>query len=170
MTALRQPLAAPIQIFTQGGDIGIVAHLHPQAAQQLGQLYPGIAVAPAAQVGADDGHNAGILHRAGHAQAHALDLVGAQAALCHFVLHGGGQVGQDAHTLVRSVGGHLPFFQQITGGGKQTDLGGGAAQVDAKCIFLHILLPLFCVSVGPYFVSPKYNISGEKKQMASAFL
>ena len=154
MTALRQPLAAPIQIFTQGGDIGIVAHLHPQAAQQLGQLYPGIAVAPAAQVGADDGHNAGILHRAGHAQAHALDLVGAQAALCHFVLHGGGQVGQDAHTLVRSVGGHLPFFQQITGGGKQTDLGGGAAQVDAEMHipsysftpFLCERWPVFCLA------------------------
>src|SRR5699024_8623539 len=88
---------------TQGGHVGVVAHQNLHAVQQQGQVGGHILLAPAAQVGADDGHHAGILYRAGHADAHALDLVGGQALFLHLVQDGGGQVGQDADTLVGGV-------------------------------------------------------------------
>ena len=121
----------------QCSHVGVVAHQDLDAAQQGAQFLGYVAIAPAAQVGADDGHDAGIQHGAGHADAHALHLVGGQALFLHLALHGSCQVFQDVLAGVGGVGGNFPLFQQLSGSGKQTDLGGGAAQVDAKCVFLH---------------------------------
>ena len=47
------------------------------------------------------------------------------------------EVFQDVLACVGGVGGHFPFFQQRAGGGEEADLRGGAAEVDAECVFFH---------------------------------
>ena len=121
----------------QGGDVGVVADKDLQAVQQAGQLDGNVPLAPAAEVGTDDGHDAGVQHRAGHTDAHALDLLCSDLLLGHLAVNGVGQIFEDVLTGVGGVGGHLPLFQQCAGRGEQTDLCGGAAQVNAKCVFFH---------------------------------
>ena len=94
-------------------------------------------LAPAAEVCTDDGHDAAVQHRAGHAHAHALYLLSGKAFFLHLALHGSGQIFQNVLTGVGGVGGNFPLFQQFAGGLEQADLGGGAAQIDAECVFLH---------------------------------
>ena len=122
---------------TQGGDVGVVAHQNFQAVQQAGELGGNIPLAPAAEVGADDGNDAGVQHRAGHANAHALYLLGLDALLFHLAQDGSGQIFQDVLACIGGVGGNFPLFQQSAGGGEQTDLGGGAAKVNAECVLFH---------------------------------
>ena len=153
----------------QCGHVGIVAYQHPDAAQQLAELNGHIAVAPAAQVCAYDGNDAGIQHRAGHAHAHTLDHIGSQAFFLHLLLHGGGQIFQDVCAGVRSVGGHFPFFQQLAVGGEQTDLGGGAAQVDAECIFLHSIYPFDADMPQSFQYLTVYHILPQKSSTAAGF-
>ena len=122
---------------TQGSHIGVVTHQNFQAVQQAGELCGDVPLAPAAEVGADDGHDAGIQHRAGHTDAHALHLLGLDALLVHLAQDGSGQVLQDVLACIGGVGGNLPFFQQCAGSGEQTDFGGGAAKVNAECVLFH---------------------------------
>ena len=128
----------------QRSHIGIVAHQHLDAVQQAGQLDGDVPLTPAAEVGADNGHDAAVQHRAGHTDTHALHLLGSDAVFLHLVLHGLGQVPEDVFTCIGGVGGHLPLFQQSARRGEQAHLGCGAAQVDAKCVLFHIHLPLLC--------------------------
>ena len=128
----------------QRGHVGIVAHQHLDAIQQAGQLDGDVPLTPAAEVGADNGHDAAVQHRAGHTDPHALHLLGSDAVFLHLVLHGLGQVPKDVFTCIGGVGGHLPLFQQSARRGEQAHLGRGAAQVDAECVLFHIHLPLLC--------------------------
>ena len=111
----------------QSSHVGVVAHQHPDAAQQLAELNGDVAVAPAAKVCTYDGHDAGIQHRAGHAQTDTLDLVCGQTLFLHLLLHGSSQIFQNVSTVIRGIGAYLPLFQQLAAGGEQADLGGGAA-------------------------------------------
>ena len=88
----------------------------------------------------DDGHDAAVQHRAGHAHAHAFHLSGGKAFFLHLALHGSGQIFQNVFTGVGGVGGNFPLFQQLAGGLEQADLSGGTAQIDAECVFLHNLI------------------------------
>ena len=128
----------------QRGHIGIVAHQHLDAVQQAGQLDGDVPLTPAAEVGADNGHDTAVQHRAGHTDTHALHLLGSDAVFLHLVLHSLGQVSKDVFTCIGGVGGHLPLFQQSARRGEQAHLGRGAAQVDAECVLFHIHLPLLC--------------------------
>ena len=100
-------------------------------------------LAPAAEVCADDGHDAAVQHRAGHAHAHAFHLSGGKAFFLHLALHGSGQIFQNVFTGVGGVGGNFPLFQQLAGGLEQADLSGGAAQIDAECVFFHVSFTSF---------------------------
>ena len=121
----------------QSGHVGIVAHQNLDAAQHTAKLFSHIVFAPAAEVCTDDGHDAAVQNRAGHAHAHALYLLSGKAFFLHLALHGSGQIFQNVLTGVGGVGGNFPLFQQFAGGLEQADLGGGAAQIDAECVFLH---------------------------------
>ena len=121
----------------QSGHVGVIAHKDPDAAQHGAQLFGYIMLAPAAEVCADDGYDAAVQHRAGHAHAHAFHLSGGKALFLHLALHGSSQIFQNVFTGVGGVGGNFPLFQQLAGGLEQTDLSGGAAQIDAECVFLH---------------------------------
>ena len=121
----------------QRRHIGVVADEDPQAVQQTGQLGRNIPLTPAAEVGADDGHHAGVQHGAGHTDAHALHLLGGDLLFGHLAPDGVGQIFKDVLTGVGGIGGHLPLFQQRAGGGEQADLRGGTAEVDAECVFFH---------------------------------
>ena len=127
----------------QSGHVGIVAHQNLDAAQHGAQLFGYVVLAPAAEVCTDDGHDAAVQHRAGHAYAHALYLLSGKAFFLHFALHGSGQIFQNVLTGVGGVGGNFPLFQQFAGGLEQADLGGGAAQIDAECVFFHVSFTSF---------------------------
>ena len=99
-------------------------------AEELGDMLGGIKVLV--------GNDAAVQHRAGHAHAHALYLLSGKAFFLHFALHGSGQIFQNVLTGVGGVGGNFPLFQQFAGGLEQADLGGGAAQIDAECVFFHV--------------------------------
>ena len=122
----------------QSGHVGIVAHQNLDAAQHIAKLFGHIMLAPAAEVCTDDGHDAAVQHRAGHAYAHALYLLSGKAFFLHLALHGSGQIFQNVLTGVGGVGGNFPLFQQFAGGLEQADLSGGAAQIDAECVFFHV--------------------------------
>ena len=132
---------------TQSGDVGVVAHQDLHAIQQAGQLGRDVPLAPAAEVGADDGDNAAVQHRAGHADADALHLLGGNLLLGHLGVDGVGQIFEDVLTGVRGVGGDFPLFQQCARGGEQADLGGRAAEVDAECVFFHDSFTPFSAAV-----------------------
>ena len=122
---------------TQSSHVGVVAHQHLHAVQQAGQLGRDVPFAPAAKVGADDGDDAAVQHGAGDADADALHLLGGDLLLGHLGVDGVGQILEDALTGVGGVGGDFPLFQQSARGGEQSDLGRGAAEVDAECVFFH---------------------------------
>ena len=122
---------------TQSSHVGVVAHQHLHAVQQAGQLGRDVPLAPAAKVGADDGDDAAVQHGAGDADADALHLLGGDLLLGHLGVDGVGQILEDVLTGVGGVGGDFPLFQQSARGGEQSDLGRGAAEVDAECVFFH---------------------------------
>ena len=122
----------------QSGHVGIVAHQNLDAAQHIAKLFGYVVLAPAAEVCTDNGHDAAVQNRAGHAHAHAFHLSGGKALFLHLALHGSSQFFQNVFTGVGGVGGNFPLFQQFAGGLEQADLGGGAAQIDAECVFFHV--------------------------------
>ena len=79
-------------------------------------------------------HRAVLSDGTGHAHAHALDAVPGEGALLHLFLDRGDDIGKNVVPMVLDAGGDGPFFHQVAGGLKQSDLNGGAAGVNAKGI------------------------------------
>ena len=68
-------------------------------------------------------------------------------------VEGVGQIFEDVLTGVGGVGGNFPLFQQSARGGEQADLGRGAAEVDAECVFFHnSFTPFFCGGRPPVII------------------
>ena len=73
--------------------------------------------------------------------------------LGHLGVDGVGQILEDVLTGVGGVGGDFPLFQQSARGGEQSDLGRGAAEVDAECVFFHnSFTPFFCGGRPPVII------------------
>ncbi len=123
-------LASPLPQLAQGGQVGVVLHLHGHtrpAAQLLGHVH-----IPPAQVYAPP-HQGLIQHRAGHPHPRA-DAHGVGEAVQHLP-HIGGDVVKGGGQL--PLGGELPLFQQVPLPAHQPQLDGGAADVDAKAYLSH---------------------------------
>ena len=85
--------------------------------------------------------------------ADALHLLGGNLLLGHLGVDGVGQILEDVLTGVGGIGGDFPLFQQSARGGEQADLGRGAAEVDAECVFFHnSFTPFFCGGRPPVII------------------
>ena len=127
-------LAAALPHLAQSRHIGVVASLglHPGEGMQA-LLH--IKYIPA-QIDALE-HRAVRAHGAGHADANAFHIQLGNVPLIQLVLHCLGNVRQDVGAVGLGTGGDFPAIQQISVGGEQPHLDGGAANVYAKRIGLH---------------------------------
>ena len=128
-------LAAAVVILAQGGDVRVVAGLDPQ----MGQRAQGLVEIEDAPVQVDAAVDvAEIVHRAGHADAHAQHVGLVHVVRGQTVLDRRRDVRQDRGTAVLDAGRDLPFFDQASVFGKEAQLDGRAADVHSKRVFHEI--------------------------------
>ena len=129
-------LAAALPQLAQGRHVGIVAcgYLGDRG-EQLVHAFPEVEHAPAQIDALVDGVVA--VHGTGYADADALYVSGGDVLFAELCGNGCGHIGQHSLAAVVGDGGDLPFVHKGAVRGEQTQLDGGAADINAECVRFH---------------------------------
>ena len=128
---------AALPVFTQSGNVGIVAGLYGEAGEGR-QGFGNIKHAPAQVDALVD--NTLAVNRAGNTDSQTQDGCGINAVLFQIALYRGCDVRQNLLTGVCGDSGNFPLVQHGAQFIKVGKLHGGAAQINAKTVFHEVYL------------------------------
>ena len=136
---IRRTFAAAAPSLTERSDIGIVADLNANTAEQLRE-FPRRVHLPPIQVDAYF-HIAGRLHRARNPESHTDELRLAVKTLFRHRLNALCNVRQHMASVITRIGRKIPFLDERSVFPKHSQLDAGSADIYANANLLHISSP-----------------------------